>query len=142
MRSRARLTAVALSALAFGFGPALSDTPAWPDRPLTMVVPLAAGSGIDVLARVLAPRLSEILGQTVVVDMRSPYVCLGTLTHFDELFLEIKNADLHDLRDTQTTRENYVASSVRTGIKRNRKRVLLVRAEIVAVSRLEDIVEN
>jgi tripartite-type tricarboxylate transporter receptor subunit TctC len=33
-----------------------------------MVVPLAAGSGIDVLARVLAPRLSEILGQTVLVE--------------------------------------------------------------------------
>ncbi len=39
-----------------------------PTRPLTMVVPFAAGGQVDVLARVLAPRLSEILGQQVVVE--------------------------------------------------------------------------
>ena len=40
----------------------------WPARPLTMVVPLAAGGGSDGLARVFAPRLGEILGQQVVVE--------------------------------------------------------------------------
>jgi len=52
----------------------------------------------------------------------------------------LKNADLHDLRDTDTTRELYVADSVATGIKRHRRRLLLVRAEMVAISRLEDVV--
>jgi tripartite-type tricarboxylate transporter receptor subunit TctC len=46
----------------------MSQTVSWPDRPVTMVVPLAAGSGIDVLARIIAPRLSEILGQPVIVE--------------------------------------------------------------------------
>jgi tripartite-type tricarboxylate transporter receptor subunit TctC len=40
----------------------------WPSRPITMVVPLAAGGGSDGLARVFAPRLGEILGQQVVVE--------------------------------------------------------------------------
>jgi len=40
----------------------------WPARPVTMVVPLAAGGGSDGLARVFAPRLGEILGQQVVVE--------------------------------------------------------------------------
>jgi tripartite-type tricarboxylate transporter receptor subunit TctC len=40
----------------------------WPSRPVTMVVPLAAGSGIDVLGRIFAPRLSELLGQQVIVE--------------------------------------------------------------------------
>ena len=53
-----------------------------------------------------------------------------------------RDADLHDLRDTRTSRENYVAASVATGVKRNRKRVLLVRSEIVAVSLLEDVVDE
>jgi hypothetical protein len=83
--------------------------------------------------------LQEMLGQQVVVDLRSPYVCLGTLSRLDELYIELNNADLHDLRDTHTTRENYVAASHTTGIKRNRKRVLLPRTEVVAVSRLEDV---
>jgi tripartite-type tricarboxylate transporter receptor subunit TctC len=67
MRLRQRLSVAALVAVAIGCGPAMSE-PAWPDHPLTMVVPLAAGSGIDVLARAFAPHLSEALGQTVVVE--------------------------------------------------------------------------
>ena len=86
--------------------------------------------------------LEEFLNEKVVVDMRSEFVCLGTLTRFDEQFLELKNADLHDLRDTDTTRELYVAESRATGVKRNRKRVLLVRGEVIAVSRLEDVVDE
>jgi len=40
----------------------------WPNRPLTLVVPFAAGGGIDTTARVQALILSEILGQPVVVE--------------------------------------------------------------------------
>ncbi|MCI0456432.1 MAG: hypothetical protein L0Z62_05570 [Gemmataceae bacterium] len=86
--------------------------------------------------------LEELLGQVIVIDLRSPFVCLGTLQRVDDHFLELSNADLHDLRDTQTTRENYVAASQATGIKRNRKRVLVVRAEVVAIARLDDVVDE
>ena len=68
MRPRNWLMMAASAAFAIGQSPAMSQNSSWPDRPLTMVVPLAAGSGIDVLARVLAPRLSEILGQPVIVE--------------------------------------------------------------------------
>jgi tripartite-type tricarboxylate transporter receptor subunit TctC len=40
----------------------------WPARPITMVVPFAAGSGSDILARIIAPQLGENLGSTVIVD--------------------------------------------------------------------------
>jgi hypothetical protein len=86
--------------------------------------------------------LDEYLGEKVVVDLKSPYVCLGTLTRADDHYLELKNADFHDLRDTETSRENYVAASVATGVKRNRKKVLLMRAEVAAVSRLADVREK
>ena len=83
--------------------------------------------------------LEEFLNEKVVVDLKSPFVCLGTLSRIEDHFLELKGADLHDLRDTDTSRENYVAASVRTGIKRNRKKVLLFRADVVAISRLVDV---
>jgi hypothetical protein len=86
--------------------------------------------------------LEEMLGHKVVVDLSSPFVCLGLLHRVDEHFLELRNADLHDLRDTDTTRENYVAASRATGIKRNRKRVLVSRAEMIAIARLDDVVEK
>jgi len=40
----------------------------WPTRPVTMVVPFAAGGAFDVIGRVFAPRLSEILHQQVIVE--------------------------------------------------------------------------
>ena len=86
--------------------------------------------------------LDELIGQKIVVDMNSPFVCLGTLAKVDEAFLELKNADIHDLRDTDTTRELYVADSKATGIKRNRKRLWVVRADVVAISRLDDLVDE
>ena len=86
--------------------------------------------------------IDEFLNQKVVVDLSSHYVCMGKLVRADDHFLELKNADLHDLRDTETTRELYVADSVATGVKRNRKRVLIRRGEVVAVSLLEDVVDE
>jgi tripartite-type tricarboxylate transporter receptor subunit TctC len=40
----------------------------WPTRPVTMVVTFAAGSSDDVLGRILSPRLSELLGQQVIIE--------------------------------------------------------------------------
>jgi hypothetical protein len=86
--------------------------------------------------------LDDFLDQKVVIDFRSEYVCLGTLKRYDEQFLELRNADLHDLRDTDTSRENYVAASVETGIKRNRKRIFVARGDVVAISRMDDVVDE
>jgi hypothetical protein len=86
--------------------------------------------------------VENLVGRIVVLDLRSPFVCLGKLHRLDEQFLEMRNADFHDLRDTPTTRENYVAASRFTGIKRNRKRVLVLRSEVVAIAALADVVEN
>ena len=40
----------------------------WPTRPVTLVVPFAAGGSVDVMGRILAARLGEVLGQQVIVD--------------------------------------------------------------------------
>src|SRR4051794_30481539 len=40
----------------------------WPTRPITMIVPYAAGGPIDTIGRIMAQRLSEVLGQTVIVE--------------------------------------------------------------------------
>jgi tripartite-type tricarboxylate transporter receptor subunit TctC len=40
----------------------------WPTRPVTMVVTFAAGGPNDIVARVLAPRMSEALGQQIIIE--------------------------------------------------------------------------
>src|SRR5262245_36129021 len=40
----------------------------YPSRPITMVSPFAAGGSFDVIGRILAARMSEILGQQVIVE--------------------------------------------------------------------------
>ncbi|MGE3821397.1 MAG: hypothetical protein AB7I30_18455 [Isosphaeraceae bacterium] len=87
----------------------------------------------------LPPLLDELLGQVVVVDFLSTYVCLGKLVGHDREFLVLQDADLHDFRDSVATREVYVYDSVRLGIRRNRARVLVRRDEIVAVTRFADV---
>jgi tripartite-type tricarboxylate transporter receptor subunit TctC len=56
------LTAVGLAALR------VAQADQWPSRPVTMVVPFAAGGPTDVVGRILAERLSDVLGQQVVVE--------------------------------------------------------------------------
>jgi tripartite-type tricarboxylate transporter receptor subunit TctC len=59
----------ALGALAtLPLGGARAET--WPARPITIVVPYAAGSATDTLARIMAEQLAPKLGQTVIVDNR------------------------------------------------------------------------
>ena len=50
------------------FGTGMAAAQNWPARPITLVVPLAAGGGSDGLVRVITPQLSELLGQSIVVE--------------------------------------------------------------------------
>jgi tripartite-type tricarboxylate transporter receptor subunit TctC len=67
------LAAAALfaAAIAAGSVQAQTDVPAgWPDRPLRMIVPFPAGSSGDVVCRLVMHKMSERIGQQVVVENR------------------------------------------------------------------------
>jgi tripartite-type tricarboxylate transporter receptor subunit TctC len=63
--SSPRMIAVAAALLATA---GATHAQEWPTRPVTLVVTFAAGSGDDLVARSFAPRLSELLGQQVVIE--------------------------------------------------------------------------
>ena len=59
------VVAVAATMLAFS---SQANAQKFPDRPMTMIIPFAAGGPTDILGRVVAGRMSELLGQQVVVE--------------------------------------------------------------------------
>ena len=60
------LAAAAAIFLGAATGPLAAQS--WPARPVTMVVPFAAGGGTDVLGRIIGRRLGEVLGQQVIIE--------------------------------------------------------------------------
>ncbi|HEY3642422.1 MAG TPA: tripartite tricarboxylate transporter substrate binding protein [Xanthobacteraceae bacterium] len=62
----AKLTAAVFVMLSAVTAPAAAQD--WPARPVTMVVPFAAGSGSDILGRIIGPHLAEHLGAPVIVE--------------------------------------------------------------------------
>jgi hypothetical protein len=83
--------------------------------------------------------LDAYRGRVVVLDLSSPYVVLGTLESWDDAYLCLAEADVHDLRTSQSTREFYVVDAKDSGIQVNRERVLIARPEVVGVSALDDV---
>ena len=63
---RSMLHVACTLALAVLWQPATAQN--YPDKPIRLVVPFSAGGGTDILARDVGPRLSEALGQPVIID--------------------------------------------------------------------------
>jgi tripartite-type tricarboxylate transporter receptor subunit TctC len=67
----ARRRALLVAGAALLAGRTVRAQPAYPARPIRMLVGFSAGGGVDAMARMLAPRLSALLGQQVVVENRA-----------------------------------------------------------------------
>jgi putative tricarboxylic transport membrane protein len=60
-----RRVVLALVAAAWSVAAAAQN---WPTRPITLIVPFAAGGGVDTSARIQAQKLGELLGQPIIVE--------------------------------------------------------------------------
>jgi tripartite-type tricarboxylate transporter receptor subunit TctC len=68
MRPGQMLLLAAAAAVLLGAAASPAAAQSWPTRPVSMVVPFAAGGGTDVLGRIIGRRLGEVLGQQVVIE--------------------------------------------------------------------------
>lgn len=88
-----------------------------------------------------ADRWTSYLTKPVVLDTRSAYLYIGTLTKVDEAWVELVDVDVHDSSEGHSTKEKYIMEARKFGVKANRRRVLVRREFIVSLSLLEDIIE-
>jgi tripartite-type tricarboxylate transporter receptor subunit TctC len=70
LRKTSVLAVAAIAALVVGLSAQQPRAQEYPSRPITVIVPAPAGGGTDTQARILAPKLGQILGQAVVVENR------------------------------------------------------------------------
>src|ERR1700693_5767021 len=58
----------ALAAALVAWGPGQASAQSWPTQPVKIIVPFSPGTGMDILARTLGPRLTEMWQQPVVIE--------------------------------------------------------------------------
>ena len=58
----------AVVALGFAASPAAAQTDDYPRRPITLIVPFAAGGPTDVISRIISDHMSRTLGQSIVIE--------------------------------------------------------------------------
>ncbi len=85
--------------------------------------------------------LLQFVGETIVVDTRTPLVYLGRLAEVKDGFAVLEEVDVHDIGDTPTTKEVYILEARKFGVKKNRHRAHVSLEQVVSVSRLDDIIE-
>jgi hypothetical protein len=84
----------------------------------------------------------DLAGQIVALDVSSPYLIVGRLDRFHGDWLVLHDADVHDLRDTATSRETYLVNTRLHGVHANRRATWVRLAEVVCISRLEDVLTD
>lgn len=87
-------------------------------------------------------RLADWIGEVVVIDCTHPYVAIGTLVRVARDYVELAEADMHDLRDSTTSRENYLVKTARHGVGATRRLVLFRMEHIVGISPLAEVVQE
>jgi hypothetical protein len=83
--------------------------------------------------------LTPFIGQVVVADLDDHYLVIGTLAQVADDHLAFSQADLHDHREANSTKEVYVLESRTIGVRVNRLRLWVPRARLVAISALADV---
>ncbi len=101
----------------------------------------APGARLELRAGSERDELAPFLGEDVVLDTRGELLYLGRLAHVGEWFLELADADVHDMHESRTSKELYVMDAARHGVKKNRRSVHVRKVEVISISRLSDVIQ-
>ncbi|MGO8704104.1 MAG: hypothetical protein ACLQVA_09805 [Candidatus Brocadiia bacterium] len=84
--------------------------------------------------------MARLVGSVVVLDTSTPYVYLGRLKEWQEHYLVLSDADVHDTSEGHSGKDLYVLEARRNGVQKNRNEVTVRRSLVVSVSKIDDVV--
>ena len=86
--------------------------------------------------------LKNYLNKVIVLDTDSRWLYIGTLKAIEEDCYLIEDVDAHDLKETTTSRQNYLIGVKTHGLVFNRKMVRVCKEKVIGISMLEEILEK
>jgi len=118
----------------------------YPSRPITLIVPFAAGGGVDVSARIQAQKMGELLGQSIVVDNMGGAAGMTGAAHVaradpDGYTVLIGNSGTHAYSQALYEKPPYnsVTDFTPVGLVSESPRILIARKDLLASS-LQDFI--
>ena len=99
---------------------------------------------IDINKKRLKGDAKGILGyrdKNVVVDTNSNFLYIGKLEDVGDHFLILRDADVHDRRESPSMNEKYIMEAKKFGVRCNRNRVHIRIDQVISISLLDDVIE-
>ena len=84
--------------------------------------------------------LKKYIKKKIVLDTNSAWIYIGLLEKVLENCVVLSDVDIHDSKDTMTSKERYVLDSKKTGIKSNRHKTFVNLDYVVSFSPLDDVI--
>ncbi|MCM8764228.1 MAG: hypothetical protein NC907_02430 [Candidatus Omnitrophica bacterium] len=85
---------------------------------------------------------TELISKPVVLDTASSWVYTGILELEDNDYYYLAEADAFDISEVNMTKHEYLVKVKKDGIIANRKRTIVSKAKVIAITLLEDIIEK
>ncbi len=84
----------------------------------------------------------DLISKKVVLDTEGSWIYIGTLVDVDVQYYYLSEADAFDTSEVNMTKHEYLLKVRKDGLVINRKKMVIPRNKVVAITALEDIVEK
>ncbi len=85
--------------------------------------------------------LENFIDKLSIIDTDSSYIYIGYIIGSDNEYIIMKDVDVHDIRTGSSTKEQYVITAKKIGIKPNRKKTYILKDKVISISLIEDVIE-
>lgn len=88
------------------------------------------------------PEKMDLVSKVVVLDTATSWIYIGTFENEDDRYYYLSNADAFDISEVNMTKHEYILKVKKDGVVVNRKKIIVAKDKIVALTLLEDIIEK